>query len=258
MALQLVSQYDTGSQCISVDYHSVAGDLLIGCMDGTKVMSRDSPEVTGVKHEARDDAMSQLIECNGDLFISCHHKELITISKYDINRMKSYPLFTFPMKTKKISFFSASDLYIAALNKDDHGIELYERVDETLLKFKLPDTERIYHLHFLADGSSLLVTCFHDGKHKVNKYRIAKSAKPEGSVTSLRLIWSSCQLPYARAIAVADNGLIFVSQKGRKRICMLNSDGKLSLYTARLNQVIPVISRKFLLLNHKQLHGRIL
>lgn len=205
----------------------MTGDLLIGCIDGTKLLTKDSVEVVSVTNNTRNDAMAQLVEHNGDVLISHHEQEIITISQFDISRKVSKPIISFPMKSSKVSYLSCSDSYIVSLNKDNHGIELYDRVTEIRSKVGLPGTQRIFHTHFLADHCSLLVTCFHNGKYKLNKYILLKSAKPEGSVTILRLVWSSCQLPYARGIAVGDNGLIFVSEKGRKRIYVLNSDGKL-------------------------------
>ena len=222
--LKLISHYETGSQCTSVCFDTLSGDLLLGCSDGIKILKKGSYEVREETHHNR----AQVAVHKGDVFIAEHKDgKLINVMGFNIQNREDEVLFSFPMESVFVAYISACDEYVACVDSDTkpETLKLYNRRKKTAQTLQLPRlTLYIYNIHFLRDGSLLATVPDDTGKFYVNKYRIS-STKATDDEAAASLVWS-CQLQKACGIAVpADERLIFVSEMNAKRIYVLNSDG---------------------------------
>ena len=210
---------------MTVDHHSITGDILLGCEDGIEIYSRDSGEVRHVT----DYVEAQVVEYKGEVFIShCHHKTVIKVIKYDTVKKTSEFLFSFPMKSTLESFFSVSDHFIASIDKDNQTIKLYDRQagnragSNTLTTLTFPEYVRptIKNIRLLTDDTLLVIRW--DTASKLNKYRFNRDR--------LHLIWSCRDFPdVPDDIAVDDRGRIYVSDCNTKSIYVLSDEGEIVL-----------------------------
>ena len=220
--LKLISQYETGSPCLSACFDTLSGDLLLGCIDGMKIVK---------KYEVREETHDKRAEVavhKGDVFIAEHKNDkVINVMSYKRENREDEVLFSFPMESGYSAHVSVSDEYVACVDSDTkpHTLKLHNRRDNTVQTIQLPLlTEYIYNIHFLQDGSLLATGPDDAGKFYLDKYRISSTKASDGEATA-SLVWA-CQLHMACGIAVsADERLIFVSEFGAKRIYVLNSIG---------------------------------
>ena len=214
-ALHFISQHDTNDeQCTSVHHHSISGDILLGCADGMKIYSRQSGEVTHVVSYPA----AKVTEYRGEVFISSRDGEAVKVYKYDMNSKSSEMLFSFPQKSNLASYLSVSAQYIAAIDRANNNIKLYNRRSASVSTKQLSGLKQMNNILFLPDGC-LLLTGWDNVKHMTNKYSIASE------VEEPVLIWSCDQVPGACGVAVDERGLIYVSRMKNKTLCILSAEG---------------------------------
>ena len=224
-SLQFVSEHPTGSGCITVDHHSITGDILLGCTDGMEIYSRDSGEV----RHGTDHVRARVVEYKGDIIMSHHrNKTLIKVIKYDTVKRTSEFLFPFPSTLASFSLFSVSDHFIVTIGNNNQTIKLYDRQtghragSNTLTTQTLPEYKVIKNLKLLTDDTLLVTGWDTADTYKLNKYRINRD--------KLHLIWSCKEVPnLAVGIAVDDRGRIYVSGACTKTIYVLSDEGEIAL-----------------------------
>ena len=224
-SLQFVSMHQTRTKCVTVDHHSITGDILLGCTDGIKFYSRNSGEVRHVTDHVR---AKVVVEYMGEVFMSLHHnKTVLKVIKYDTVTKTIEFLFSFPMKSTAVSFLSVTDHFIVTTDKDNQTIKLYDRQaghrsQNTLTTQTLPEYKVIKNLKLLTDDTLLVTGWDTADTYKLNKYRINRD-RPH-------LIWSCKELPDVPVgIAVDDRGRIYVSGACTKTIYVLSDEGEIVL-----------------------------
>ena len=225
-SLQFVSMHQTRTKCVTVDHHSITGDILLGCTDGIKFYSRNSGEVRHVTDHVR---AKVVVEYMGEVFMSLHHnKTVLKVIKYDTVTKTIEFLFSFPMKSTAVSFLSVTDHFIVTTDKDNQTIKLYDRRAgyragaNTLTTLTLPEYHIITNLKLLTDDTLFVIGWDTANTHKLNKYRFIRDR--------LHLIWSCRDVPDKPAgIAVDDRGRIFVSGCETKTIYVLSDEGEIVL-----------------------------
>ena len=227
-SLQFVCEHLTRSQCVTVDHHSITGDILLGCDDGVEIYSRDSGEVRHVSDHVR----VRVVDYKGEVFISHHddNNTVFKVIKYDTVQKKSESLFSFPLSFMKSSRLSVSDHFVAAIDKQNNTIKLYDRQaghragSNTLTTLTLPEYQGIFNIRLLTDDT-LLVTGWDTARantYKLDKYRFSRDR--------LHLIWSYRDVPDLPAgIAVDDRGRIYVSGFKTRTIYVLSDEGEIVL-----------------------------
>ena len=224
--LKFVFKHQIRSGCGTVDQHRTTGDILLGCLGGMKIYSRDSGEVRHVTYHVR----ARVVEYKGEVFISHHddNETVIKVIKYDTAKKTSEFLFSFPMKSINSYFLSVSDHFIASLDTDNNTIKLYNRQtgnrsgSDTLTTLTLPEYHAITNFTLRTDHTLLVTGWEKDKTKKLNKYRV--------NGDRLHLIWSCRDVPDVPAgIAVDDRGRIYVSGCKTKTIYVLSDEGEILL-----------------------------
>ena len=239
-ALNFISQHDTNYQCITVHHHSISGDILLGYLDGVKIYSRWSGEVTHVVSYP----YAKVTEYRGEVFISSQDDEkTVKVYKYDMNSKSSEMLFSFPQKSDLASYLSVSAKYIAVIDRDNNNIKLYNRKSTSVSTKQLSVLKVILNLLFLPDGC-LLMTGHDNVKCMLNKYSIVSEEEEPA------LIWSCDQVLDACGVAVNERGLIYVSGVKNKTLFILSAEGKYNTIkiTVIIHSVLIMINHKILIL----------
>ena len=212
------SSHDMEIQCATVHHHSTTANLLIGCANGVKRMSSDGGDVINMTDHNRTKAA----EYDGEIFISTRKDGIICILKYkpsESGAEEHEELFRFPAKSTTASYISASAKYIAATDKDNKTIQLYNRATKSVTPKALPGHTDPYNHHFSPDGG-LLVTGDDGTEGKLIKYRI-----PEDEDKQLEIVWTCEGLDFPGGVTSDENGLIYVAGAENKTIYILNDKG---------------------------------
>ena len=125
--LKLISTHDMKSQCAAVHHHRTTGDLLIGCGNGVKRISSAGGNVINITNHRK----ARAAEYDGEMFISTQKDEIFRVLKYKPPKSGSAiqheELFRFPAKSTYASFLSVSAKHIAATDRANKTIQLYNR-----------------------------------------------------------------------------------------------------------------------------------
>ena len=218
-SLSFISEFDINSNwCHSVHHSSDNRHIYVGCYPGFSIYDKQTKEV---KEYAADLKNTTVVESNGGIFLSSpdHEKKLFTFYNYNLRSKRRVLLFSFPNKSGLFPDIAVFPDYIAAIDKDNKTIKLYNRRSQTVSTVKAPGLNRLYRLSFSPDGRSLLVTG-RDGKwiQKLNKYRL--STREE-----LNLIWSCDNCPGIHGITYDDCCLLYANGLMNKRIYILDNKG---------------------------------
>ena len=191
----------------------------MGCGDGMKRMSSAGGDVIDMTDHFR----AKTAECDGEIFITTKKDEIIRILKYKPSESgaaeEHEELFRFPAKSAKASFLAVSAKYIAATDKDNKTIQLYNRATKSVKSRRLPGHTNPYNQHFLPDGS-LLVTGLAGAVYKLIKYRI-----PEEEDKQLEIIWTCEGLDFPMGVSSDEKGLIYAAGSENKTIYIINDEG---------------------------------
>ena len=216
-SLQLISRHNTNNkQCVTAHHHSITGDILLGCQGGTKLYNRSNGNIATIVscHAA------SATQHRGEVFISSRSssEESMNVHRYHQRGQRRELLFSFPQKSRKSSYVSASCEYIAATGRDSNDIKLYDRKSKVVSALQPVGLKVVFSLHFSPDGG-LLVTGHDNVKDIIIKYRISG----EGG---LELVWSCDQVAGACGVTTDDEtGLIYVCGQKNKTIYVLSAEG---------------------------------
>ena len=216
-SLSFISEFDFNSRrCYSV--HHSSDNIYIGCYDGFRIYDKQTKKVAKY---AADLAYTTVVEFNGELFLYSldPDKKLDAFYNYNLRNKRQVLLFSFPNKGGFLTYIAVGPDYIAALDKHNEAIKLYNRRSQAVCAVKAPGLETLIQLSFSPDGSSLLVTG-RDGKgiQKLNSYQLSASAE-------LNLIWSCDNCPGIHGITYDDCGLLYANGLMNKRIYILDNKG---------------------------------
>ena len=207
------------SQCATVHHHSTTANILIGCANGVKRMSSAGGDVINMTDHNRTKAA----EYDGEIFISTKKDEIIRILKYKPSESgaaeEHEELFRFPARSSKASYLSVSAKYIAAADRDNNTMQLYNRATKSVTVRALQGNTDTYNLRFLPDGS-VLVTGDDGTESKLIKYRI-----PEEEDKELEIVWACEGLVLPIGVSSDEKGLIYAAGAKNKTIYILNDKG---------------------------------
>ena len=191
----------------------------MGCSNGMKRM----PSAGGDVIKMTDHNWARAVEYDGEIFISAQKYEIIRILKYKPSESgaaeEHEELFRFPAKSTEASYLSVSARYIAAIDKDNKTVQLYNRATKSVTTKALPGLTCLYNLHFLPDGS-LLVTGTAGTAYKLIKYRI-----PEEEDKQLEIVWTCEGLAHALGVSCDEKGMIYAAGSKNKTIYIINEKG---------------------------------
>ena len=192
----------------------------MGCGDGVKRMSSAGGDVINVTNGGAP----EVAEYDGEIFISTEVDGIIHILKYKPSESgaaeEHEELFRFPAKSNQASFFSVSAKYMAATDRDNNTIQLYNRTTKSVTSRALPGLTKPYNLHLLPDGS-LLVS---GAGGKLIKYRI-----PEEENKQLEIVWACEGLDFPFGVSSDENGMIYVGGAENKTIYIINEKGLIKI-----------------------------
>ena len=191
----------------------------MGCPNGVMRMSSAGGDVINMT----DHNWARAAEYDGEIFISTQIEEIVRILKYKPPESgaaeEHEELFRFPAKSKEASYISVSAKYIAALDRDNKTIQLYNRAAKSVTSRALPGHTNPYNLHFLPDGS-VLVTGLAGTAYKLIKYRI-----PEEEDKQLEIVWTCEGLAHALGVSCDEKGMIYAAGSKNKTIYIINEKG---------------------------------
>ena len=219
------SSHDMEIQCATVHHHSTTANLLIGCANGVKRMSSDGGDVINMTDHNRTKAA----EYDGEIFISTQKDEIIRILKYKPS--ESEELFRFPAKSNEASYLSVSAKYIAAADRDNKTIQLYNRATKSVKSRRLPGHLHPFNLHFLADGNLLVL----GAGGKLIKYRILEEEDKQ-----LEIVWTCEGLDFPMGVSSGEIGMIYVGGAENKTIYIIN-EGLSKMDTACMHRLMGMV-----------------
>ena len=191
----------------------------MGCASGVKRMSSAGGDVINMT----DHKWAKAAEYDGEIFISTQKDEIIRILKYKPSEYgaaeEHEELFRFPAKSTLASYLYVSAKYIAAADRDNKTIQLYNRATKSVTMKALPGHTFPYNHHFLPDGS-LLVTGLAGTAYKLIKYKI-----PEEEDKQLEIVWTCEGLDTPIGVSSDEKGLIYVAGQKNKTIYIINDKG---------------------------------
>ena len=169
------------------------------------------------------------------MFISSRSstEESMNVHRYHQRSQRRELLFSFPQKSRKSSYVSASNEYIAATGRDSNHIKLYDRKSKVVSPQQPVSLKVVFSLHFSPDGG-LLVTGHDNVKEMIIKYRISG----EGG---LDLVWSCDQVAGACGVTTDEMGLIYVCGQKNKTIYVLSSEGKMQIFLLEILYGIKLV-----------------
>ena len=153
------------------------------------------------------------------MFISSRSstEEGMYVHRYHQRSQRRELLFSFPQKSRKSSYVSASSEYISATGRDSNDIKLYDRKSKVVSALQPVGLKVVFSLHFSPDGA-LLVTGHDNVKDMIRKYRISDEC-------GLDPVWSCDQVAGACGVTKDETGLIYVCGQKNKTIYVLSAEG---------------------------------
>ena len=218
-SLSFISECDINSRiCFSVHHSSDNRHIYIGCDPGFKIYDKKTKNLVACAADLKN---TTVVESDCGIFLSSSdmEKKVNTIYNYNLISKRQVLLFSFPDKSNFITKIAVSPDYIAAIDRDNNAIKLYNRRSQAVSTVKAPGLDKLFQLRFSPDGRSLLVTG-RDGKgiQKLNNYHLI-------AFEELIPIWSSDDCPEVIGMTFDDGGLLYANSLRDKAIYILNDKG---------------------------------
>ena len=203
--IQLVSTHETKTICLGAKFNPVSNDLFTNSDNDLKVLRTGCMELKLLKNSG-----AASIAITGDKIFMCskplngEEREIIV---HDLTKGTDEVLASFKTNCTNAFHVSVSETFLAIVNREHSAtctIKLYHRANRSLLDVKLPYPVKPTNLMFLPDGTLLISGL---GLEKtLCRFRLSENLgeTPE-------MMWS-CDLHDPCGLALADNGLIFVTR----------------------------------------------
>ena len=151
--LELTSQYHSDKPCISVDHHSITGDILIGSAKGIRKLDRATGMISDLSTIY---PYAKIIEYKGAVFIASisNVDQKLSVFKYSLQTTSSKIVFSFPANyTPNTSIqIGVSDPYIVCWDSYHETLRIFEMTTNRLMTHPLPKCKQLGSLLITPNG----------------------------------------------------------------------------------------------------------
>ena len=148
-----MSQYHSDKPCISVDHHSITGDILIGSAKGIRKLDRATGMISDLSAIY---PYAKIIEYKGAVFIASisNVDQKLSVFKYSLQTTSSKIVFSFPANyTPNTTIqIGVSDPYIVCWDSYHETLRIFEMTTNRLMTHPLPKCKQLGSLLITPNG----------------------------------------------------------------------------------------------------------